>query len=567
MTERRNPSGIAPVTPPVVWHIAGLDTGGGAGLSADQRAIEALGAHACPVAAALTAQNSQGVHAVHPVPADTLDAQLAALADDLPPAAIKTGLLGSIEAIECVARWVDRLRASPHTGAAAHHAIPLVVDPVLKASAGGAAFTDAALWRALREHLLPRTSVLTPNRAEAHALVHGQWPAHAVPREQVPALARALCALGAEAVVITGGDSDDGAHCLDWLYTPHAQGWLVAPRIPTSHHHGTGCTFASGLAAAMALGHVAADAAVLANMLTRHALMHAHPAGSGAGTVKARAGFADGPAMGGAPLPWLGLHDALPWRMAIGEGADSLPLFRPFTPPTDRLYGIVADGPQVRAALNAGLRCVQLRHKAQAGLEGHLRLALDAARHAGAQLFINDHWRAALSVLTSEQPPGLHTHWHLGLHLGQEDLLSLNEQDTATLLSHRHEVMLGLSSHSLWELARAAGCGASVIACGPLQPTTTKDMPWRPQGAHNLRWWVRHSPVPVLGIGGLLTADDLRRHGDCGAAALCVVRALGSSPEAMTRQVPALRSAWATAPTQTAMSDAAPAAGLPHSVL
>ncbi|MFN3617328.1 MAG: bifunctional hydroxymethylpyrimidine kinase/phosphomethylpyrimidine kinase [Aquabacterium sp.] len=567
MTPTDTPSSTTRGTPPVVWHIAGLDTAGGAGLSADQRAIEALGAHACPVAATLTAQNSQGVHSVHPVPAHTLEAQLAALADDLPPAAIKTGLLGSIEAIDCVARWVDRLRTAHRTGDAAQHALPLVVDPVLKASAGGAAFTDAALWRALREQLLPRATVLTPNRAEAHALVHGHWPAHTVPREAVPALARALCALGAEAVVITGGDSDDGRHCLDWLHTPHAQGWLAAPRVPTPHHHGTGCTFASGLAAAMALGHVSADAAVLANMLTRHALMHAHPAGTGAGPVKARAGFADGPAMGGAPLPWLGLHDALPWRITVGEGAGSPPLFRPFTPPADRLYGIVADGPQVRAALNAGLRCVQLRHKPQAGLEGHLGLALEAARHAGAPLFINDHWRAAVSALTSEAPPGPPTRLQLGVHLGQEDLLSLSEQDTATLLSHRHEVMLGLSSHSLWELARAAGCGASVIACGPLQPTTTKDMPWRPQGTHNLRWWVRHSPVPVLGIGGLLTADDLRRHGDCGAAALCVVRALGTSPEAMARQVPALRAALTTAAMPAAASHDASAGGLPHPVL
>ena len=562
MTSKNTTSGTTSGTPPVVWHIAGLDTAGGAGLSADQRAIEALGAHACPVAAALTAQNSQGVQSVHPVPAHTLEAQLAALADDLPPAAIKTGLLGSVEAIECVARWVDHCRAAGRdhsTPAGIHQPLPLVVDPVLKASAGGAAFTDAALWQALREHLLPRATVLTPNRAEAHALVHGHWPEHAVPRAQVPALARALSSLGAEAVVITGGDSDDGLHCLDWLHTPHAQGWLVAPRIPTPHHHGTGCTFASGLAAAMALGHVAADAAVLANMLTRHALMHAHAAGAGAGAVKARAGFAHGPEAGGAALPWLGLHEALPWRMVDGDQPATMPLFRPFTPPADRLYGIVADGPQVRAALNAGLRCVQLRHKPQAGLEGHLRLALDAARNAGAQLFINDHWRAALSTLPSGLP--------LGLHLGQEDLLSLNELDTATLLSHRHEVMLGLSSHSLWELARAAGCGASVIACGPLQPTTTKDMPWRPQGAHNLRWWVAHSPVPVLGIGGLLTPDDLRRYSDCGAAALCVVRALGSSPETMARQAPGLRAALGSSSTGPSVAAAAPTAGLPQPVL
>ena len=113
-----------------VWSIAGNDSGGGAGLVADQRAAEAFGAHLCPVVAAVTAQNSRAVTRVEPVSAELLDAQLAALADDLPPATIKTGLLGSAANVAVVARWVDRLRERVP--------VALVVDPVLGASTGAA---------------------------------------------------------------------------------------------------------------------------------------------------------------------------------------------------------------------------------------------------------------------------------------------------------------------------------------------------------------------------------------------------------------------------------------------
>ena len=111
---------------PIIWSIAGTDSGGGAGLSADSRAAEAFGVHLCPVVAAITAQNSQGVQLLQPTAPEVLEAQLAALAEDLPPAAIKTGLLGSAENVEIVAGWVQGLRqVNPN--------LALVVDPVLRA--------------------------------------------------------------------------------------------------------------------------------------------------------------------------------------------------------------------------------------------------------------------------------------------------------------------------------------------------------------------------------------------------------------------------------------------------
>jgi hydroxymethylpyrimidine kinase/phosphomethylpyrimidine kinase/thiamine-phosphate diphosphorylase len=536
--------------------------------------------HLCPVVAAMTAQHSMGVQAVQPVTAAWLEAQLRALMQDMPPTVIKTGLLGSAELVHTVARWVDRLRAERPD-----HPVALVVDPVLNASAGGSAFANEAVLDAYQRHLLPRTTLLTPNRAEARRLL-GIPPSHEGPRDEVPDLATALRLMGVEHVAITGGDaaSGDTLHCLDWIDTDQAQGWLCAPRVDTPHHHGTGCTFATGAAAALALGHPAADALVLAKMLTHHALTNSHEAGQGPGPVIAAGGFAQGPRKGGAPLPWLGLGRELPWRLLHGTpGADGdAPLFRPFDAPADGLYGIVDTGARVADAFAAGLHCVHLRHKAREGLASQLGAALAASATAtGATLFINDHWREALAALPSATPGGAvpqpatpaptPTPAALGIHLGQEDLLALGTTDRRALLEARHQLVLGLSSHSLWELARAAGCGASLIACGPVQPTTTKDMPWRPQGEDNLRWWVAHSPVPVVAIGGLLTPDDLQRFAACGTAALCVVRALDGDAHAMCATVPMLRRAVqagrATLPTHAAGLGNPVTASLPHPVL
>ncbi len=542
-------------SPPIVWSIAGLDSAGGAGLSADQRAADAMGVHLCPISAALTAQHSQGVEAVFPVAAAQLQAQLQALSEDMPPRAIKTGLLGSVAAIVLVAQWVDHWRACTPAGQDPHRQLALVVDPVFAASAGGADFCDVAMVAAYRQWLVPRATVITPNRAEARRLL-GRKPRHDK-EDEIPALANALIEMGARSVVITGGDAPPstgpaGPHCVDWLHTPHAQGWLTAPRLTTPHTHGSGCTFASAMAAALACQHVEADAAVLARMVTHHALANARKAGHGRGPVLAQRGWAGTPGAPGAPLPWLGIGSRWPWRLT--QSPTHAQPFQPFTPPTDGLYSIVSTADQLEAALKLGLRCIQLRHKPVATLAEHLIRSQQAAREHGALLFVNDHWESALAGAT---PP------HNGLHLGQEDLLSLTPQQQDRLLAAAPNLVLGLSSHSLWELARAAGCGASLVACGPIKPTSTKDMPWRPQGTHNLLWWVRHSPSPVVAIGGLLTPADVAEAAQCGPAAVCVVRGLGTDAEEMAELIPPLQAAIQ----QARQKAPAPAPDCPHAVL
>ncbi|MES2952382.1 MAG: bifunctional hydroxymethylpyrimidine kinase/phosphomethylpyrimidine kinase [Pseudomonadota bacterium] len=471
---------------PIVWSIAGSDSGGGAGLQADLKAFAAFGVHGCTAVAAVTAQNSVAVTHVEPVSAELLDAQLAALAQDMPPQAIKTGLLGSVENIRVVCRWVDRLRDQGVK-------VALVVDPVL-ASSTGAGFADDVLVQAYVAELLPRATLVTPNRSEALrlGLAVGQ-------------------ACDKTSVVITGGDvSQQDGMASDWLGSPQASGWLSLPRVNTAHQHGTGCTFASTAAAALASGYCVADAVVLAKMATTQALRHGYAAGEGAGPVNAQADFAEQ----AINLPVL----------SFSAASASPPAFPRLRAEALGVYAVVDSAAWVRRVLTAGIRTVQLRIKdpQEPTLEAQIRESIAAANATpGAQLFINDHWALALRL-------GAY-----GVHLGQEDL------DTVDLNALREAgVCLGLSTHSYWEVARAWGLRPSYIACGPIFATQSKDMPWIPQGLDNLRYWAGLLPVPVVGIAGI-DARNIAEVAAQGVASAAVITAItrAADPEAACRQL------------------------------
>jgi hydroxymethylpyrimidine kinase/phosphomethylpyrimidine kinase/thiamine-phosphate diphosphorylase len=485
---------------PIVWSIAGSDSGGGAGVQADLRALDAFGVHGCTAVAALTAQNSVRVEAIEPVSQRMLDAQLAALAADMPPAAIKTGMLGSVGNLEVVVRWVDKLRASQPS-------LALVVDPVLRATTG-AQFADGALLRAYREQLVPRATLITPNRNEAAALLG--LPALGGSRE-VEQAARALRDAGAGAVAITGGDADE-AFAADFIDAPWASGWLRMPRIATTHHHGSGCVFAAGAAAALALGFVEVESVVLAKMATAEALRGSYPAGRGAGPVRPSRDFASRMAN----LPEF-VDD--PQRMHAR--------FAPLADARPGLYAIVDSAAWVERVLAGGVKIVQLRIKdaAHPRLRDEVRRAVAASERAGAQLFVNDHWRLAIEAHA------------FGVHLGQEDLGSADTDAIA-----RAGLRLGLSTHSFWEVCRAWALRPSYIACGPVHPTYAKEMPWIPQGNGNLAYWSQLLPVPVVAIGGMDVARLVQAR-ECGAASVAVMSGITAAhdPQLAMRR---LREAW-----------------------
>ncbi len=474
---------------PIVWSIAGSDSGAGAGLQADLKAFEAIDVHGCTVVAAITAQNSMAVQRADAVATDLLDAQLAALASDMPPATIKTGMLGSASNVRCVAEWLDRLRRDAP--------VALVVDPVWRATTG-ADLSSQALREVLLRELLPRATVITPNRAEAAWLLGCAASDVATP-EAVEKAAAALRELGPQAVIITGGDAG-GSHSSDWLSTPEASGWLSLPRVDTLHHHGSGCAYAATLAAALALGFCSADAAVIAKMSTTHALREGRAAGRGAGAVRPLRGFALCPEL----LP------------VLHRGEDvGTKEFAPLATPRLGLYAIVDSADGVEILLAAGARTVQLRIKDGTAqhLSSEVWRSVRAAREVDAQLFINDHWRLALE------------HGAYGVHLGQEDI------ETADIDALRDAgLRLGVSTHSYWEVCRAHALNPSYVACGPIHATPTKQMPWWPQGADNLAYWCAVLRRPVVAIAGMdrLRSQEAVR---CGAAGVAVLRGIAQAAD------------------------------------
>lgn len=223
---------------PIALTIAGSDSSGGAGIQADLKTFAALGVYGASVIAALTAQNTQGVTAIHDVPSDFIGAQIDAVFADLDIRAVKIGMLSQVAAIEAVAAGLDR-----------HAAQNIVLDPVMVATSGDRLLATNAV-DAMRNLLIPRALVITPNLQEAAALLDKPM---ARDEKEMEAQARALLALGTQAVLIKGGH-DTGRESVDLLVDAGGVTRLAAPRIATKSTHGTGCTLSSAVAAGLAKG-------------------------------------------------------------------------------------------------------------------------------------------------------------------------------------------------------------------------------------------------------------------------------------------------------------------------
>jgi hydroxymethylpyrimidine/phosphomethylpyrimidine kinase len=250
------------VTPPRCLSIASSDSGGGAGIQADIKAFAAAGCHAMTAVVGVTAQNTTSILAVYQLPTWVITAQLDALWSDIGVDAAKTGALLSAEVIEAVADFFE-----------SHDRVPLVVDPVLRASSGGALLDPDAV-ELLVGRLLPLATVVTPNLAEARVLAGGDGD----PRT----LAETIASRGARAVLITGGDSGGSDLLFDGI--EHLE--IPVDRVEGSATHGTGCTHSATLAAALAWGMPLVEAARRAAEVTAAAIRDGHPGiGVGAGPV------------------------------------------------------------------------------------------------------------------------------------------------------------------------------------------------------------------------------------------------------------------------------------------
>lgn len=249
--------------------IAGSDSGGGAGIQADIKAVSALGGFAMTAVTAITVQNTLGVTGIHPVPDDTVADQMRAVLSDLGADAIKTGMLATASLIETVASVLEQ--EAPD--------VPLILDPVMVATSGDA-LVDTTAAEAIKSRLLPRAALVTPNIPEAERLTGltiGDLDTQI-------AAAEALVEAGAKAALVKGGHMS-GQVLRDVLVSPRGLQIFEHERLDTPHTHGTGCSLASAISSLLAQGHALPEAVRRAGDYLHNAIRHAPGFGAGHGPV------------------------------------------------------------------------------------------------------------------------------------------------------------------------------------------------------------------------------------------------------------------------------------------
>ena len=265
-----SPDVLRPATK-VALTIAGSDSGGGAGIEADLKTFEAHRVWGTVALTAVTAQNTLGVQASEFLSPEMVRAQISSVASDLGVDAAKTGMLGSAEVVEMVAETVGWLGVSP-----------LVVDPVL-VSGHGDRLLEADALDAMRDLLLPRATVVTPNLTEAAALT---GLPEATDREGMERTALALASMGPAVVMVTGGHLPDGEDCPDVVVEEGRVQWIEGHRVRTPNTHGGGCVLSAALCAELARGMEPADACVAAKRFVEKAIAAGLPVGAGLGPVQ-----------------------------------------------------------------------------------------------------------------------------------------------------------------------------------------------------------------------------------------------------------------------------------------
>ena len=254
---------------PVVLTIAGSDSGSGAGIQADLKTFAAHGVHGTSAVTAVTAQNTLGVTAVQEVDLDVIAAQIDAVVEDMHPVAVKTGMLSSPEIVRLVAAQANEYGWQT-----------LVVDPVMVASSGARLLRDEAV-ETYRTELLPLAAVTTPNLLEATELTGIEIASSGDVREA----AKAISVLGVKYVVVKGGHMEVAGESRDLLYDGSDFVEFGLPWIDTTSTHGTGCTFASAIAAQLALGGDIESAFRSAKKFVWEAMNAAYPVGQGHGPL------------------------------------------------------------------------------------------------------------------------------------------------------------------------------------------------------------------------------------------------------------------------------------------
>jgi len=452
--------------------IGGTDPSG-AGLQTDWKVTNTLEVSAHSVVTAVTAQNNSGVQSDGVLPYVQIKAQFDALTG-ITFSAIKIGMLGNEHAVKAVINYLER-----HAGN-----IPVILDPVLSASSGGKLLNYAG-QRLMLAKLFPYVTLLTPNLDEIASL--SKLPCKSP--EEIHHATQTLFDLGIKSALIKGGHTnssdqqehlqDHQQHSTDTFISPSGTFYLVGKRWNDKVNvRGTGCVLATAIASYLTLGYSLIDATVLAKALVSQGVKHAVL--DEAETHRFHfTKAASGSNFSLAHLPKLQL-----------KPKEQYPLFSPCDTHTLGIYPVIDSIEWLKKLVLLGIKTIQLRIKDKQDdeVESDIIEAITFCREHTVRLFINDYWQLAIK------------HRAYGIHLGQEDIA------TADLTAIANAgCRLGLSTHSYAEVARTLTIKPSYIALGPIFETTSKDMPWIPQGVAAVKHWVKllGEDYPLVAIGGI----------------------------------------------------------------
>jgi len=343
----------------------------------------------------------------------------------------------------------------------------IVLDPLFFSSTGSPLFkTNVEQHTHYLKSLLPLVDIITPNCHEAEILLNRSITSY----HDLENAAQSLIELGARNVLLKGGHFKDSVFSQDYWTNGHESFWLANTRFQEKNYRGTGCMMSSAIAGCLALGFTIKDAVVIGKMIVHRGIRLSKS---------------------------LDPHTAELFYGSWPEEQVDLPYLSPtplteppkrFQPCSMGLYPVVDRYRWLEILLPLGVKHIQLRIKDLKGiaLDHDIQKSIQLAKDYGALLFINDYWEQALRFKAE------------GIHLGQSDI------ESADINRIREAgVSLGISTHCYYEVARAHTCRPSYMACGPIYPTTSKIMPFQPQGISQLNRLRRTLQYPLVAIGGI----------------------------------------------------------------
>jgi hydroxymethylpyrimidine kinase/phosphomethylpyrimidine kinase/thiamine-phosphate diphosphorylase len=450
---------------PAVLLIGGIDPQGCSGISADMLTVQHHGCHALPLVSCLTQQSSAGLSSLGAVDAEQFVNTFKAINADFDIKAVKIGLIPNLEIAQAIKEIVSQLDA-----------VPVVLDPVLTATSGGEAVAVEVSEYVLTE-LMPTIEVITPNLDELQQLTASEL--------SVEQASEQLLKAGANHCLVKGGHADS-AFASDYFASDISNFYSYQPMLAGGNVRGTGCVLASSIASHLACEQDIRDAVILAKAYVNRGIRLAETAGPYQLIHHSRE-----------PLQLIDLPKLTYQKHNIGKQFN-------FKSCPERLgiYPVVDSEDWINKLVTEGVRTIQLRVKDAPAdlLDEQVRLATEHTADKDISFFVNDHWPLAIKYQA------------YGVHLGQEDLhdAELDKIETAGL-------RLGVSTHSYWELARALAINPSYIALGPIFATTSKQMPFSPQGQDRLQQWVElladHYPLVAIGGIDLPRAKQLKQTG------------------------------------------------------